>query len=443
MSHRLTRRRFLRTAAAGAGLTVLAPGLATTYAANFEVHLGIIGTGGMGKGNRRWLKSIPGVRIVALCDVDRGRLAEAARDHPGAKTYTDYRRMLTEMQKTLQAVCVSTPDHHHFPASMLAMQLGLGVDTEKPLTHDVWEARQMGIAAAKFGVATQMDNEGHAREGLRQVVEWVKAGVIGPVHEVHIWTNRPIWPQGISRRPPSKPVPKGLEWDLWIGPAPYRDYHDHLHPFQWRGWWDFGTCALGDMGCHFFDAPFWALTLGHPETVEAQQEGNSEETGPRWSIVTYRFPARGPGLPAVVLKWYDGGKLPPRPPELEPERKLPANGILFVGEKGKILMEGTSGGRLIPEAKMKDFRPPKPFLPRSPGHKREWLDAVRGGPPAGSNFHDYGGPLAEVVLLGNVAIRTGETIRWDPVRLKAVNCPKAERYIRRAYRKGWDFSLTG
>ncbi len=456
MPHPLSRRRFLQSAAAGAGLTLLGPGLARTYAAADTVNVGIVGVGGMGKGNRQWLKRIDITNIVGLCDVDTKRLAQAASEHAGAKTYTDYRTMLTEMRKQIDAVCVSTPDHHHFPASMLAMQLGMGVDTEKPLTHSVWEARQMGLAAARHGVATQMDNEGHAREGLRKTVEWVKSGAIGPVREVHIFTNRPIWPQGIKTRPPAKDVPEHLQWDLWVGPSPYRDYHAHLHPFAWRGWWDFGTGALGDMGCHFWDSPFWALTLGHPETVEAEHEGNSEETGPLWSTVRYEFPARGPNLPPVTVTWWDGNKprtlangdvkydvpnLPPRPPQLEEDRRFPRNGTMFVGEKETLLVHDTASPRIIPEQRMQAFEPPKPFIPRSPGHKREWLEAVRGERKASSNFHDYGGPLAEVVLLGNLAIRAGEKIRWDGPNLKATNCPKADRYVRRAYREGWDFSL--
>ncbi|HUU09859.1 MAG TPA: Gfo/Idh/MocA family oxidoreductase [Phycisphaerae bacterium] len=461
MTHRVTRRTFLKTTAAAATITLLPMGLATTYAANNKVNLGIIGTGGMGQGNRQWFKRLaedknqPGGanNIVALCDVDRGRVEEATKDHPGAKTYVDYRKMLEEV-KEIDAVMVSTPDHHHFPASMLAMSLGKGVDTEKPLTHSVWEARQLGIAAAKYKVATQMDNEGHASEGLRKCVEWVRSGAIGKVHEVHIFTDRPIWPQGIKERPPTKPVPKNLEWDLWIGPAPYRDYHEHLHAFSWRGWWDFGTGALGDMGCHFWDSAFWALTLGHPTRIEAEHEGNSVETGPIWSTVTYHFPARSDSLPPVKVTWWDGRKprkdgnetkydvpnLPPRPEELEPGREFPRNGSMFVGEKGKILVVDTSSPRLIPEEKMKAYKQPEPFLPRVSDHKVEWLEAVRGGKPASSNFTDYGGPLAEVVILGNLAIRAGKTIEWDGRKLEATNCPEASQYVRRAYRKGWDFS---
>ncbi|OHB66393.1 MAG: oxidoreductase, partial [Planctomycetes bacterium RBG_13_63_9] len=299
-------------------------------------------------------------------------------------------------------------------------------------------ARALGEAARKYNVATQMDNEGHAGEGLRRVVEWVQSDAIGPVAEVHIWTDRPIWPQAVPERPPAKPVPAHLDWDLWLGPAPYRDYHDGLHPFNWRGYWDFGTGALGDMGCHFFDVVYWALKLGHPTTVEAISEGNNQETGPKWSIVTYQFPARGDDLPPVTLKWYDGHKLPPRPKELAEGRKLPTNGSMFVGGKGTILVDDTGGGRLIPEEKMEAFKPPEPFLPRSPGHKIEWLRACQGGEPASSNFTDYGGPMTEVVLLGNVALRAGKKIEWDGANLRATNAPEADQYVRREYRKGWE-----
>ncbi len=444
----VSRRKFLKRVAAGASLVVLPAASARSYAANDTISLGIIGVGGMGGGNRKHLARLPGTAIVALCDVDRGRLAGAQRDHPKARAYVDYRKMLEEV-KEIDGVMVSTPDHHHFPASMLAIRLGKAVSTEKPLTHSVWEARQLAIAARKHKVATQHDHEGHASEGLRRTVEWVKSGAIGKVRQVHIWTNRPIWPQGISKRPPSKPVPKGLEWDLWVGPAPYRDYHDHLHPFQWRGWWDFGTCALGDMGCHFWDSAVWALDLGHPESVEAIHGGNSEETGPNWSTVTYKFPARG-DLPPVTVTWWDGRKggpggkkvqnMPPAPPGMEPGRKLPNNGSMFLGEKATLVVAGTSSPRLVPESKMKDFPPPKPFLPRVGDHKRDWLNAIRTGKPAGSDFALYGAHLAEVVLLGNVAIRAGEKLNWDGENLKARNCPRADRFIRREYRKGWDFS---
>jgi predicted dehydrogenase len=436
MSRPITRRSCLKSAAAAATLTVVPAGLVRGYAANESVNVGIIGVGGVGGGNRRHLRDV-GANIVALCDVDRKGLVAAQRDHRQAKTWRDFRKML-DTQKEIDAVMISTPDHTHAVASMAAMKRGKHVCTEKPLTHSVYEARMLGEAARKYQVATQMDNESHGRDEMRAMVECLRSGAIGKVSRVHIWSNRPIWPQGFAERPPAKPVPDRLDWDLWLGPAPYRDYHDGLHPFKWRGFWDFGTGALGDMGCHQFDSAFWALELGHPKTVEAVSEGNNAETGPTSSIVTYEFPARGDGLPPVTLTWYDGKELPPRPEELPEGEKLPASGSLFVGENGKILVHNVVDMRLLPAEKYRDIQPPEPFLPRSPGHRREWLEACRGGKPPGSNFADYSGPMTEVVLLGNVALRLGRRIEWDPENLRALNAPEADQYLRREYRKGWE-----
>ncbi len=430
MSH-ITRRNLLKSAAVAGAFTIIPSGLVRGFAANQKVNLGIIGVDGMGGGNRRELAGL-GANIVALCDVDRNRLAKAQKEHPDAKTWVDFRKMLEE-QKEIDAVMISTPDHLHYPASMLAMKLGKHCATEKPMAHSVWEARQMAEMVRKSKVITEADHENHATDGLRTCVEWVKSGAIGTVREVHIWTDRPIWPQGIKQRPASQPVPQGLEWDLWIGPAPYREYHASLHPFSWRGWWDFGCGALGDMGCHFWDSAFWALDLGAPATIAAEQEGNSAETGPNWSKITYQFPVRGE-LPPVKVTWWDGRRpntdplikdkngnmlkvvqnLPPRPEELEKERNLPTNGSMFIGEKYTIVVSDAASPRIIPEAKMKVFERPKPFIPRVPGgQKAEFLRACQGGPKCGTDFAEFGGPLAEVVLLGNVAVRTGSTIEWD------------------------------
>jgi len=451
MSYQITRRGFLKATAAAGAAAVIAPAhAAKTFEANERVDVAFVGTGGMGGGNLGHIsklttqKGAPLANVVALCDVDKGRLAASKKAHPQARTFVDFRSMLTEMRKEIDAVMVSTPDHTHYPASAMAIKQGIAVSTEKPLTHSIWEARQLAILAKKHNVVTQHDHEGHAREGLRKGVEWIKSGVLGAVREVHIFTNRPIWPQGIAKRPPTEPVPKNLEWDLWLGPAPYRDYHRHLHPFQWRGWWDFGTGALGDMGCHFFDLAFWALDLGealkigdkHPIIISAEHEGHSKETYPNWSIVTLKFPARGK-LPPVTVKWYDGGKLP-TPPEEFGQRKFPRNGSMFIGDKEKMVVYNTDSCRLLPESKMKDFKQPDPFLPRSPGHKKEWLLAVRGEMKASSNFTDYGGPLAEVVLLGNLAVACGKEVEWDAVNLKAKGVPEVDHIIRREYRKGWE-----
>ena len=449
---RITRRELLKSSAAAAALTIVASRSSMAYAANDTVNVGIVGAGGQGGVNRKWLKG-DGANIVALCDVDSRAVEKALPDHPGAKTYSDFRKML-ETQKEIDGIMVSTADHCHAVISMTAMKLGKGVCTEKPLTHSIWEARQLAEAARKYKVATQHDNENHAESGVRRLVEAVQAGAIGTVKEVYIWSDRPIWPQGVTKRPPTKPVPATLNWDVWLGPAPFREYHDGLHPFSWRGYWDFGTGALGDMGCHFWDSAVWSMKLSDAKTigVEAEQEGNSDETGPHWSTVTFKFGPRG-DLPPITVKWLDGRKptkaadgsvkynipnLPPRPEELEPDRKMPGNGSMFIGDKGTILVSDATSWRLVPEEKMKAFKKPEETLPKSPGHKKEWLQAIKGGPPAMSTFAEWGGPLAELVLLGNLAVRTGERFEWDPVNLKAKNCPKADQYVRREYRKGWE-----
>ncbi|MHC5057605.1 MAG: Gfo/Idh/MocA family protein, partial [Planctomycetota bacterium] len=305
---------------------------------------------------------------------------------------------------------------------------------QKPLTHNVWEARALTLAARKHKVATQMGIQGHAKEGTRLLVEWVRSGAIGPVREIQYWTNRPIWPQGIGRPKDTPPVPPSLDWDLWLSVAPERPYHPAYHPFKWRGFWDFGTGALGDIGCHALDAGFWALELGSPRSVEAETSPVNDETAPKWSIVTYQFPARG-DMPPVKVVWYEGGKMPPRPKELEGNRKLGGGGQLFFGDKGVIMAGGTP--RLIPEARMKEFERPPKTIPRSPGHVAEWVRACKGGEPAGANF-DFAGPLSEMVLLGNFAVRTGKRIEWDGENMRATNAPEANRYVSRVPRKGWE-----
>ncbi len=259
--------------------------------------------------------------------------------------------------------------------------------------------------------------------------------MIGAVREVHCWTDRPIWPQGVNRPPDTPPCPPHIHWDLWLGPAPERPYHPIYHPFRWRGWWDFGTGALGDMACHCMDVLFWSLRLGAPLTVEAECDAHYAETAPKWSIIRYEFPARG-DLPPVKLTWYDGGKYPPA--ELAEGEKYPDNGTLFIGEKGKLLLMDPYGGssKLLPAAQFKDFSPPAPYIPRSPGHHAEWIQGCKTGSPTGSNFQ-YAAALTEMVLLGNVALRVGKKIEWDAANMKAKNCPEADQYLRREYRKGW------
>jgi len=422
----------------GAGLLLLPAGSALGYRANEKIDVAFVGVQGVARGYFGRMKRLAEqANVTALCDVDSASLAKRKAEHPQAGTFRDYREMLTE-QKNIDAVVVSTPDHTHYPASIFAMQQGKAVTTEKPMAHTVWEARQLGLAATHYGVATQMDNEHHAAEALRLQVEWIQAGAIGEVREVHIYTNRPVWPQGMDKRPDPSPPPETIDWDLWIGAAPFREHHAGLHPFKWRGWWDFGTGALGDMGCHQFDPVFWALKLGSPSSVEAVTEGVTDEAGPSSGVVTYEFPARG-DLPPVTVKWFEGKAQVPRPPALEKDRKMRAGGIIYYGSEETIVASHPPSTRIVPETRMKAFQRPPKTVERSPGHTEEWFEAIRGGKPASSNFPDYSGPLTELVLLGNLAMRTGKKIVWDAQNLKAVDCPEADEFIRREYRDGWDF----
>jgi predicted dehydrogenase len=449
-----TRRQFLQaSAAAGAGFWV-AGGLEVQakQGPNDRLNIAFIGAGGQGGSNLsriaprgRRQRALATENVVALCDVDDRRAAGAFAAHPKAARYTDFRVML-EKQKDIDAVVVSTPDHVHAAAAMMAMRMGKHCYTEKPLTHSVYEARQMREMAAKMKVATQMGNHGTAANGLRQSVEIIRAGAIGDIREVHVWTNRPIWPQNIPRPKDAEPVPKGVSWDLWLGPAPPRPYHQGTGktngtylPFNWRGWWDFGTGALGDMACHTMNMPYLALRLGAPISVEANLDvkgsTNIRETAPMGVTVTYEFPARN-GLPAVRLFWYERR----RPPmELFQGQKVSASGSLLIGSKGTLYSSDDNGSSraLLPLADFKGYQPPKPTLPRSPGHHAEWIRACKGGPPAMSNFVDHAGPLTEMVLLGNVAMRLGKRIVWDAEQLRCVDCAAADQYLRREYRKGW------
>ncbi|MFO0887740.1 MAG: Gfo/Idh/MocA family oxidoreductase [Isosphaeraceae bacterium] len=433
-----TRRDFGRTLAASALGVIAAPAVVLGRGASETLNVAIVGAGGRGADNHKTIKGA-GQNIVALCDVDGDRLAEAARLSPQAKTFRDFRKLLDELHRSIDAVVVSTPDHTHAVIARAAMELGKHVYCEKPLTHSIREARVLAETARRQKVATQMGNAGHSSEGTRRVVELVRSGAIGPVKEVHAWTNRPIWPQGIDRPAERPPVPASLDWDLWLGPAPERPYHPAYHPFKWRGFWDFGTGALGDMGCHIIDAAFWALDLGAPACVEAEGPPPSEhpETAPAWSIVRYEFPAKG-GRPPVKLTWYDGGKFPPA--DLF-DGHLPAkgsSGSLFVGARGRLLVsrERGRGFLVLPEKDFKDFEPPKPTLPRSPGHHQEWIEACRVGSPTGTNF-DYAGPLTELVLLGNVALRAGRKIEWDAASAQIKNGSLDDLFLHRENRPGW------
>ncbi len=443
---KISRRDFVSAAAGVAAFTVVPRhvlGGSGQTPPSEKLNIAGIGVGGRGSGDLRALES---ENIVALCDVDWRHAAGTFRRYSGAKKYRDFREMLDKEDKNIDAVMVATADHCHAVASMAAIKRGKHVYCEKPLTHTVYEARALAAAAREHKVATQMGNQGQAGEGVRILCETIWDGAIGQVREVHIWTDRPLngtnkwyWPQGVDRPEGTPPVPDTLNWDAWLGPAPDRPYHPAYLPFVWRGWWDFGTGALGDIGCHSIDPVFRALKLGYPTSVEACCTMVNNETYPVASRVTYEFPARG-DLAPVRLHWYDGGMRPPRPAELEDGRRLGTNGALYIGDKGKIL-----DGRLIPEARQKEYgRAPK-TLERSPGHHQEWINACKGGKPAGSNFPDHAGLLAQVVLMGNIALRPvlkenkffGTKLLWDGEAFKFTNIPEANQYLHKEYREGW------
>lgn len=440
ITHPISRRKAIKVAAAAAAAFTVVPrhvlGGPGQTPPSEKLNIAGVGLGGMGSGD---IRSVAGENIVALCDVDEQALARNAKDFPKAKLYADFRKML-ETQKDIDAVVVATPDHNHAVVSILAMKMGKHVHCQKPLTHSVYEARLMGKVARETKVATQMGNQGQASESARLIAETIWSGALGAVREVHAGSNRfpPISPRGIRRPAETPPVPGHLTWDLWLGPAPERPYHPAYHPFSWRGWWDFGTGVLGDIGCHQLSAVFKALKLGHPTSIEACSSNQqcapeiANQTAPLSSITRWTFPPVGDRA-SVAITWWDGGLKPPCPEEFEPSAKF-AEGdwLLIVGDKGKMY-----GHQIIPEAKAKDVGAPPRVLPRSPGHYVEWIQACKGGAPAGSNFVDHAAPLAEVVLLGNIAIRTKEKLLWDGPNLRFTNSEAANQLINPPYRSGW------
>jgi predicted dehydrogenase len=446
-----SRRRFIQTAAitlTGLVIPRHAFGQRSAKSPSDKLNIAGVGIGGQGAHD---LAQFEGHNIVALCDVDADYAGRTFERYPQARRHIDYRRMLEE-QQDIDAVVIATPDHTHACIALTAMQAGKHVYCEKPLTHSVWEARRLTEAAREYNVATQMGNQGQASEQSRRLCEMIADDAIGPVREVHVWTDRPsnglfneYWPQGVDRSADSPPVPSTLDWDLWLGPAPARPYHPAYAPFRWRGWWDFGTGALGDIGCHSLDPVFRALKLGYPDSVEASSTRVNAETFPLASMVTYQFPARE-AMPPVKLVWYDGGLRPPRPAELEAGGELGAGGHLFIGDDGKIISRRTPEGVsyfLIPESRAKQYGEPPQTLPRSIGHYDEWIEACQGGAAAGSNF-DWAGPLTEVVLLGNVALRpelreelTSKRLLWDGPNMQFTNSDVANTFLKREYREDW------
>jgi predicted dehydrogenase len=445
----LTRRRFNATTSLAAISAAIVPRpLLGAQAPSNKLDIAAIGVGGMGGAN---LKACEGENIVALCDVDTVYAAETIARYPQAKVYRDYREML-DKEKDVDAVVIATPDHTHAVITMAALQAGKHVYCQKPLTHTIREARTITEAARRHKVVTQMGNQGHSYESMRVLKEWLDDGAIGKVREVHAWTDRPVggdpWSDFAQMaRPRDTPaVPETLDWDLWLGPAPFRPYHPEYHPTKWRAWLDFGTGALGDMGCHILDPAFWALELGAPTCVEATsthwEPEVAAETFPRASIVRYEFPERGK-RPAVKLTWSDGRLLPPIPPALEPGRALPGSGALLIGDKGTILhgSHGADGVRLIPEKRMQEYkRPPKKLRRVTEGHEGDWIRACKEGPggtPPCSTF-EYGGALTEMVLLGMVAIRLkDQRLLWDSKGLRFTNSEKANELLHSPYREGW------
>jgi len=480
----ISRRKFLGAAVASS--------LAFTYlprrggGATERFYVAGMGGGGKGAGEVKDVTKAGGT-FVALCDVDQQRAQGTLKAFPEAKRYQDFRVML-EKEKGIDAVTVSTPDHTHAAASVMAMTLGKHVYCQKPLTHSIYEARVMAQAAAHYKVQTQMGNQAHAGEPIRRAVELVRAGIIGPVREVHAWTNRPIWPQGqgaldARKKLADQPKPDDLDWDLWVGPAPLRPYNGCYVPFKWRGWWDFGCGALGDMACHIMDMAYWALDLGSPLSVEAESGGLTQETGPDWSTITYQFAPRaavgggalggavGPKAavqqPAVKFVWYDGkkdgqqnaphellkratdGAKFKEPPQQEAKakrakKKTPAGiddpsrwDMVLVGDAGTMVFRRSATDWIVaPGSRAEQFQDVPQTIRRVANEDAEWIEACRGGPKPLSSF-DYSGPFTEMVLLGNLAVRLGRKIDWDAAALKAKNAPEADELIRREYRKGW------
>jgi len=412
-----------------------------------RINVAGIGVGGMGGGDIATFTKL-GCNIVALCDVDETRAAGSFNAHPKATRYKDFRAMLDKEAKNIDAVTVGTPDHIHAVAAMAAIRAGKHVYVQKPLTHTLHECRALTKAARAAKVVTSMGNQGHASEGSRLTNEWIAAGVIGEVREVHVWSDRAglLWKQGIGRPTQTPAPPKTLDWNLWLGPIRERPYHSAYAPVGWRGWWDFGTGALGDMGCHIIDHPVWALQLGAPTSVEARTtldgtllEGNklNFETYPIAAIITYQFAARGK-LPPVTMTWYDGGLMPATPAEMPSGQRLPDNGVLYVGSKGK-MFHGSHGGmpQLLPGTLLEQARAVPKTMERSPGHYEEWVRACKGGPPPVANF-DYSGPMTETVLLGVLSMRSpGTRLEWDSDRLQVKNAPQLNQYVHTEYRIGW------
>jgi predicted dehydrogenase len=428
----LSRRGLLRASAAAVpALFTISAGSRRVLGANDRLDVGVIGVGGRGGSN---LDAVAGENIVALCDVDSGTLGGAASRFPAAARFSDYRAMLADAK--LDAVVISTPDHHHAPATVRALRRGLHVYCEKPLTHTVEEARLVAKLAAEKGVATQMGTQNHEHPGYLRLVELLRGGAIGKVSDVHVITDRPgkWWPQGIEAPKGGQTAPGNLDWDLWLGPAAKRAYDPAYVPFKWRGWWDFGCGAVGDMAIHLADPAFWGLDLAGKVRVESKGPPPQPASAPTWMETTFAFGPRGDRGP-VTLHWYEGEAKPPAAIAAE----IPMNGSLFVGDRGRIAIAHDGFPKLLPEDRFQDFVPPPPSLPDSPGHHAQWIAACKTGSRTGSDF-SYAAPFTETVLLGNVAYRAGTAIDYDPATGRVTNDAAANRWLTKDYRQGWEVS---
>jgi predicted dehydrogenase len=437
----ITRASFLRRSAAAALAFHIVPrhvlGQGQT-APSDKLNIASIGIGGQGGGLLRQ-EAIASQNIIALCDVDWKYAARTGKNFPNAERFTDYRVMFEKL-KGLDAVIIATPDHMHAPIALAALRAGKHVYVEKPMAHTIEEARVMTQVAKETGLVTQMGNNGHDKDGLRQTREWIQAGVIGTIKEVHCWSDRPgkWWKQDLERPVETPPAPDEMNWNLWLGAAAERPYHPCYHPVAWRGWFDFGTGALGDMAIHNLDPAFYALDLDAPLAAESKSSPIKGESYPAWQIITWEFAARG-NRPALKLLWYDGGKKPPRPAELEEALELGDNGIYFTGDKGTILCGGWSGPPcLVPQIRRENFVPPPKSIARSIGHRAEWVQACKDHNPGDAKAgFAYSGPFTEALLVGNLATRLGKRIEWDAVNMRAKHAPEADPLIRKQYRDGF------
>ena len=469
-NHDLSRRKFIRNTALAAGGFFIVPRhvLGRGFVApSDKLNIAGIGAGGKGESDLFEFSKSPNANISFLCDVDDRQIATSVKRFPNAKRYVDFREMLDKEHKNIDAVSVSTPDSFHAVAAIAAMQLGKHVYVQKPMTHDIYEARMLTEAAKKYKVVTQMGNQGASGDGVRQMREWYNAGIIGDATEIHVWTNRPVWPQGFGKPKSTDEIPKELNWDIWLGPAQFEEYHKEYVPFNWRGFWAFGTGALGDMGCHLIDPAFKTVGLGYPSEVECSEGSVFEkmwnasyypESCPVSSSVKLKFPGKN-GKPDVKLYWMDGGLVPERPDELGADERMGGGdgGVIITGTKGKMMCETYGGNpKLLPTSRTNEVTVPKTLARVPEGHYVQWINACLAGYGKNevSSPFEYAGPLTETILMGNLALRSWnikgkdgkgfpgrKKLLWDAVNMKITNFDEANQYVKREYRNGWKLSV--